>query len=65
MKKFFKRVAKYFSDVRLELKKVHWPTRRETALFTGIVLITVVVIGLLFWGLDNLFLSILQLIIRA
>jgi len=65
MKTFFKRVAKYFYDVRLELKKVHWPTRRETTIFTGIVLVTVMVIGFLFWGLDNLFLSLLQLIIRA
>lgn len=63
--KFFKRLAKYFYEVRVELKKVHWPSRREIGLFTGIVLVTLLVIGLLFWGLDNLFLSILQLIIQA
>ncbi|HHX87835.1 MAG TPA: preprotein translocase subunit SecE [Firmicutes bacterium] len=65
MKQFFKRLAKFFYDVRVELKKVHWPSRREIALYTGIVLVTVVVIGFFFWGLDNLFISILQLIIRA
>ena len=65
MKNFFKRLAKFFYDVRLELKKINWPSRKETAMFTGIVLITVLVIGLFFWGLDNLFLSLLQLIIRS
>ncbi len=65
MKNFFKRLAKFFYDVRVELKKINWPSRKETAMFTGIVLITVVVIGLFFWGLDNLFLSMLQLIIRS
>lgn len=65
MKRFFKRLSKFFYDVRVELKKVHWPSRREIAIFTGIVLVAVMVIGLLFWGLDNLFLSVLQLIIRA
>ena len=60
----FKRISKYLHDVRIEMKKVHWPTRREMLLFTGIVLAAVFVVGIFFWGLDNTFIAILQLIIR-
>ncbi len=62
--RILKRITKYLHDIRVELKKVHWPTRREFSLFTGIVLTTVLVIGLFFWGLDSVFLGVLQLIIR-
>lgn len=62
--KFLRRIGKYLHEIRLELKKVHWPTKREFTVFTGIVLGTVVVIGLFFWGIDNIFLAILRLIIR-
>jgi preprotein translocase subunit SecE len=62
--KFLRRIGKYLYEIRLELKKVHWPTKREFTVFTGIVLGTVVVIGLFFWGIDNIFLAILRLIIR-
>ncbi|MBS3943671.1 MAG: preprotein translocase subunit SecE [Dethiobacter sp.] len=64
MKRFMQRLIKYFRDIRVELKKVHWPTKREFVVFTGIVLSMVVVIGLLFWGLDTVFLAVLQMIIR-
>ena len=64
MMKFIRRFLKYLHDIRVELKKVNWPSRREFFIFTGIVLITVVVIGIFFWGLDNVFLAALQLIIR-
>ena len=62
--KFLRRIGKYLYEIRLELKKVHWPTKREFTVITGIVLGTVVVIGLFFWGIDNIFLAILRLIIR-
>ncbi len=62
--RILKRILKFLHDIRVELKKVNWPTRREFTVFTGIVLATVVVIGLFFWGLDTVFLGVLQLIIR-
>ncbi|OPL10219.1 MAG: preprotein translocase subunit SecE [Firmicutes bacterium ML8_F2] len=62
--RFFKRISKFLQEVKVELKKVNWPTKREFSVFTGIVISTVLIIGLFFWGLDSLFLSILQLVIR-
>ncbi|MBM4235397.1 MAG: preprotein translocase subunit SecE [Firmicutes bacterium] len=62
--RIFKRISKYIGEVRGELKKVNWPTRREFSVFTGIVLSAVLVIGAFFWLLDTMFLAILQLVIR-
>ena len=62
--RFFKRLGKFLHEVRIELKKVNWPTKREFSLFTGIVISVVLVVGVFFWLLDTAFLSILQLVIR-
>ncbi|MBW6462698.1 MAG: preprotein translocase subunit SecE [Dethiobacteria bacterium] len=62
--RFFKRIGKFLHEVRGELKKVNWPNKREFTVFTGIVLSTVLVIGVFFWLLDTTFLAILQLVIR-
>jgi preprotein translocase subunit SecE len=62
--RFFKRVGKFLHEVRVELKKVNWPTKREFTVFTGIVLSAVLVIGIFFWIMDSAFLAILQLVIR-
>jgi preprotein translocase subunit SecE len=62
--RFFKRIGKFLHEVRIELKKVNWPTKREFTVFTGIVLSAVLVVGVFFWLSDTAFLSILQLVIR-
>ncbi len=62
--RFFKRIGKFLHEVRVELKKVNWPTKREFSVFTGIVLSAVIVIAIFFWILDSAFLAILQLVIR-
>jgi len=49
---FINRILKFFSEVRTELRKVHWPTRRQFGVFFAIVLATIVVIGAFFWVLD-------------
>jgi preprotein translocase subunit SecE len=64
MKRIFQRFSKFLHDVRIELKKVHWPTKREFTVFTGIVLVVVLIVGIFFWGLDTVFLAALQLIIK-
>ncbi len=61
--RFFKRVSKFLQEVRSELKKVSWPTRREFGVFTSIVLSAVIVIGIFFWIMDSIFIAVLQLVI--
>lgn len=60
---YVKKVQRFFHDVRIELKKVNWPSRRELLLFTGIVIIVILIIGVFFWILDSGLTAILRLII--
>ncbi len=62
--KLLHRLVKYLRDVRMELKKVQWPSKREFVVYTGVVISTVILFGFLFWGLDAVFLNILQLVIK-
>ena len=41
----FARIGKWFKDMRSELKKVQWPTRKQTVNNTLIVIACVVVVG--------------------
>jgi len=48
------RAARFLREVRSELRKVIWPDRRETAIYTAVVLASVVVVGLAIWAVDAL-----------
>jgi preprotein translocase subunit SecE len=41
-------------EARMEVRKVVWPTRKETVQTTGIVIAMVAVMALLLWALDGL-----------
>ena len=45
----------FLKEVRQELKKVIWPTRRELGTYTVVVLVTVIVLTSYVFGLDVLF----------
>ena len=45
-------VAKYFRELRSELKKVVWPTPKQVLKNTLIVVACVVVIGIFIWVFD-------------
>ncbi|MDQ7793399.1 MAG: preprotein translocase subunit SecE [bacterium] len=47
------RVSRFMREVRAELKKVVWPDRRETAVYTVVVLASVAVVALTIWVVDN------------
>ena len=49
----FARIGKWFKDMRSELKKVQWPTRKQTINNTLIVIACVIVVGI-FIGLFDL-----------
>jgi preprotein translocase subunit SecE len=52
--------GEYFKGVRLETKKVVWPTRQELISYTIVVLFTCAFFGLMIWGVDSGFLAILR-----
>jgi preprotein translocase subunit SecE len=43
---------KFFRDIIAELKKVTWPTWRQTAYLTAVIIAVCLVVGLILGGLD-------------
>jgi len=54
-------LREYFRGVRVELKKVVWPTPRELTMYTWTVILTCVVFSLYFWIADSIYLQGLKL----
>jgi preprotein translocase, SecE subunit, bacterial len=52
----FSKIGKFFREVRAELKRVQWPSRRETMVYTGVVAVVVVVVTI-YLGLVDLGIS--------
>ena len=48
----FARIGKWFKDMRSELKKVQWPSFKQTMNNTGIVILCVIVVGIFIWLFD-------------
>ncbi len=48
-----KRVIQFFREIKIELRKVTWPPKREVMASTSVVLI-IVIITALFFGLVDL-----------
>ena len=47
-------LKQFYRDVKLEMKKVSWPTRQEVYSTTFVVLIAVFFFGFYLWGIDVL-----------
>ena len=46
-------IKEYFKGVKLEMKKVVWPTKKELGSFTAIVLATCAAFAVVFWAVDT------------
>ena len=53
---FFIKTTQFLREVKVELKKVTWPSRKETMASTGVVIVLVVIISV-FLGLVDMGLS--------
>jgi len=47
------KLAEYFSGVLSELKKVHWPSRRQLFTYTGVVFFAVAIVSIMMWIVDS------------
>ena len=54
-KKSGNRIVRFFKEVKSEMKKVVWPSRKQVIKNTLIVIASVVIIGVVIWALDMLF----------
>ena len=50
----FKRIAKWFREMKSELKKVVWPTGKQLVKNTGISLVVMIASAIVIWGFDQL-----------
>ena len=58
---FGKRVAKWWREMKSELKKVVWPTSKQVVNNTVVALVVIIVSAIVIWGFDE----IAQLIVQA
>ena len=47
------RMKKWFRDLKSELKKVVWPTKKQTANNTIVALVVMAVFAVILWGFDT------------
>ena len=51
---FFARIGKWLKEMKSELKKVQWPSKKQTINNTVIVIICVLIVGAFIWIFDAL-----------
>ncbi|MBP5733595.1 MAG: preprotein translocase subunit SecE [Lachnospiraceae bacterium] len=57
----FKRIAKWFREMKSELKKVIWPTPKQLMKNSGVSLVVMIASAVVIWGFDQL----AQALVRA
>jgi len=55
-----KKMVTFLKEVRLETKKVNWPSRKETIKYTLIIVGVSLVVGAFLGGLDFIFTTIIN-----
>lgn len=61
---YIEQVQKFVKGTLNELKKVHWPNRREITIYTVVVVVAVVFVGALIWLFDSVLSVILKQVIQ-
>lgn len=60
----FAHFGRFLREVRAELRKVIWPNRKETILYTSVVLISVGAVALIIWVFDSVLSLVMGFLIR-
>ena len=59
------RVARYFKELRSEMKKVVWPSRKTVVNNTSDVLVVMCLAALVVTGMDTVFIALFKLLVNA
>jgi len=51
--KVTERAGKFLRGVWAELKKVHWPDKKQIGVYTSVVLVSIFMIAFLIWVIDS------------
>lgn len=57
----FKRIARFFKDMRSEAKKIVWPSKKQIINNTAVVLVVMALCSVVIWPLDWLLLQLFNL----
>lgn len=60
----FARIGKWFRELKSELKKVQWPTAKQTVNNTLIVIVCVIVVGVFIWVFDGLATTVIKALLH-
>ncbi len=60
----FSKSAQFLREVKVELKKVAWPSRKQTTGSTAVVIVLVMIIALFLWVVDMGLSSLIQLVVK-
>jgi len=60
----FARIARWFREMRSELKKVSWPTGKATLKNVGTVILCVLIVGVVIWLFDWLIHAVIQALLN-
>ena len=59
-----KKIIQFFKESKEELQKVTWPTRDEVTSFTGVVIVTIVVLSIFLWLVDKALMSLIKVVMK-
>jgi preprotein translocase subunit SecE len=62
---WFDNARTFLAEVRNEMRRVTWPTRKEVYATTVVVILTSAFFGLYLWGLDVLFAWVINTLYRT
>ena len=63
--RFTKKAGKFFRDCKGEIKKIVWPTPKNVFKNVGVVLATIILLGLFIFLLDTVFMNLLGLVMQV
>ena len=58
-------IKKFLREVKIELKKVTWPTRQQLIAYTGVVFVAVTLVCILLWLFDAAFSVVFRTFLRV
>ena len=57
-------LKRFLGEVKAEMKKVSWSTRKELITYTGVVAVAVAIVCALIWICDTFFARLFHIILR-
>ena len=63
--RFAKKTSKFFRDCKGDVNKIVWPTPKTVFKNMGVVMVTMIVLGLFVFGLETRFMKLLSLVMAV